>query len=260
MRVLLIFLFFVSLQQDYKSIKNIPVKADKFLTDIMGNCYLVDRQEITKYDNFGRKLSSYSNGALGNITYVDASNPLRILLLYKNFNQIVLLDNSFAEITEPFYLDNAGIDMIDVACISNFGGIWVYNSTDMELQRYNTGMNLEQTGTNLSDLIDGNQTPNFLVEKNDNIYLNFPKTGIFVFDNLGVYYKTIPIKGLKRFDINGSFIRYFKDNKIHNYNHILLRETEINLPDTTDVIDASLVNKYLFIFKHDWLSIYRKKK
>ena len=257
----LLFLFFaLTIHQDYKSIKNVPVKANIFLTDVMGNCYVIDRQEITKYDSFGRKIVSYSNGALGNITYVDVSNPLRILLLYKNFNQIILLDNSFAEITQPFFLDNAGIDMIDVACTSNFGGIWVYNSTDMELQRYNTGMNLEQSGTNLADLVDGNKTPNFVIEKNDNIYLNFPETGIFVFDNLGVYYKTIPIKGLKRFDVNGSFIRYFKNNKIHNYNHILLRETQIDLPDTTDVVDASLVNNNLYIYKKDWVSFYRVKK
>ncbi len=259
MKYLLFLFLIITIHKDYKSVKNIPIKADKFLTDIMGNCYVIKKQEIIKYNNLGQKITSYSNGALGNITYVDVSNPLRILLLYKNFNQVIILDNSFAEITEPFYLDNAGIDMIDVACTSNFGGIWVYNSTYMELQRFNTGMNIEQTGTNLSDLIDGNQTPNFIIEKNDNIYLNFPETGIFVFDNFGSYYKTIPIKGLKRFDVNGSFIRYYKNNKIHNYNHILLKETQINLPDTTDVLDASLVNKNLFMLKKDWVSFYRVK-
>lgn len=257
----LIFLFlFLSLNNDFKSVKNIPVKSDYFLVDVLGNCYLVDRQEVKKYDNFGRELCTYSNGSLGNITYVDASNPLKILLLYKNFNQIILLDNSFAELTQPFYLDNIGIDNIDVACTGNFGGIWIYNSTDMELQLYNKGLNLEQTGTNLSSLINGNQTPNFLIEKNDNIYLNFPKTGILVFDNLGVYNKTIPIKGLKRFDVSGTFIRYFKENKIHNYNYLLMSETIINLPDTINVTDAAFLNNNLYIYKKDWLSLYHKSK
>ncbi len=256
MRYILIILTFLLLSTNFTNYKNITVKGDKFVSDIMGNFYITTMQTITKYDNNGLKVCSYSNGSLGYIDFVDVSNPLEILLVYTNFNKIIVLDNNLSEINAPYNLDNIGVDQVELACNSNFGGFWIYNSTNMQLERYNTNLQLEQQSTDLSILIDHDEQPNFLLEKNDYLFLNFPNNGIMIFDYAGNYYKTLGIKGIKNLYVDGNIITYYKENKIIQNNIISFTEKEVLLPDTANVLNASFINNRLTIFKEGWVSIY----
>ena len=260
MRYLLIIITFLLLSTNFVSYKNITVRGDKFVSDIMGNFYITNRQEITKYNNDGIKICSYSNGSLGSIDYVDVSNPLGILLVYTNFNRIVVLDNSLSEINLPYNLDNIGVDQVELACNSNFGGFWIYNSTNMQLERYNTMLQLEQQSTDISMLINNDEQPNFLIEKNDYIFLNFPDNGIMIFDYAGNYFKTISVKDVQNLYIDGNTITYYRDNKIVRNNLVTFAEEEIILPDTVDILNAYLAKDKLLIFKEGWVSLYDVEK
>lgn len=74
---------------------------------------LINADHLINIDNFGtrfytngntfykedpKQIFNYSNVQLGNITSANAFNPLKINLLYKNFNTVVVLDNRLSEI------------------------------------------------------------------------------------------------------------------------------------------------------------------
>src|SRR5687768_7815077 len=64
-----------------------------FTNDNLSNLYLINGEEIIKYSPTGKQLLKYSNKRFGNITTIDATNALKILLYYKDFQQLVFLDN-----------------------------------------------------------------------------------------------------------------------------------------------------------------------
>src|SRR5206468_842074 len=78
---------------DYNLIKSIPLHASFFTTDNLGNAYVVENNELKKYDPSGKLLSNYSEKNLGTLKFVDVGNPLKIILFYPDFQQINILDS-----------------------------------------------------------------------------------------------------------------------------------------------------------------------
>ena len=96
----------------------IKVSALFFTTDNLQNIYAVtDDFKVVKYDSSGQLLHTYSNKSLGQPTSLDVSNPMKLMLYYKDFSTIVWLDNTLSEITET-NLATIGIIQSPVACLS----------------------------------------------------------------------------------------------------------------------------------------------
>ena len=68
--------------------KNNQIEVDQY-----GYFYIIDQDNLIKYDSEGHTLYHYSNKLLGNIDQIDISNPLRPLLFYKDQGLIIVLDN-----------------------------------------------------------------------------------------------------------------------------------------------------------------------
>ena len=218
-------------QSNFKIVAKIDVQADFFTTDNLSNSYVVRANELIKYDKKGKLLYKYSNKNLGNIDFVDASNMLRLLVFYKNFSQILFLDNTLSLNGEPVSLDKMGFQQTQLVCSSYNNGLWLYNQQNLELVRIDQSfLKTQQTG-NLSLLLNVDLQPIYLVEYDNKVYLNNPSTGILIFDIYGTYYKTLPIKNVKHFQPIGNDLIYFiSDNKVKAYNTKTTEELEFEAP------------------------------
>ena len=132
MYILTILLVLLNLN-DYELIKTVNIEGNIFKTDQLENIYVGNNQNIVKFNNLGTKLFTYNNNYLGAITYFDISDPLRTLVFYKDFNQVLYLDNTLSAIGSPILLDNLGYNQIELACSSNTGGFWIFNSQTNQL-------------------------------------------------------------------------------------------------------------------------------
>ncbi|MCG3166693.1 MAG: hypothetical protein POELPBGB_02473 [Bacteroidia bacterium] len=252
------FLFSVKLFAQYTLATEVPLKADYFTSDNLGNAYTVSGHEIFKYLPSGKLFNRYSNLMLGNITSVDASNPLKILLFYKDFSKIQFLDNQLAESRGVISLQDLGLEQSTLACISFDNGFWVYDQINFSLIRFNQTFDKVQEARNINQNIGYEPQPDFLHEWGDWIYLNNPETGILVFDIFGTYFKTIPLKGLTSFQIAGENLLYFKDGKLMAYNLKTLHEGEIQVP--ADKIQMLRIEKEkLMILTNESLKVYQVK-
>src|SRR5438046_1047362 len=103
-------LFFISLvlavffAVQFTLLQTLPFKADLLTTDNLGNFYLVKNDVLEKYDAGGTLLKTYSNKSFGKIDLADAGNPMKLLLFYKNFSQVVFLDNTLSQNGDPVSL------------------------------------------------------------------------------------------------------------------------------------------------------------
>ena len=209
--------------------KKIYIQGNYFTTDNLGACYLVDGDEMTKYDENGTVFKKFSIKAFGKIESIDASNPLKVLLYYKDFAKIIYLDNTLSLNGNPIDLEDVELTQASLACSSHDNGIWLYNQQKFEILRLDQNLKTAQQSGNLNQLLGVDIQPNFLCEYNNSVYLNNPKTGILVFDIFGTYVKTIPIPSLKNFQVSNNAIYFLRDNKMVAYDLKITEETEQSL-------------------------------
>ncbi len=108
-------------------------------TDAFGWVYEITDNEFSKRQ--GTAIVKYKNVALGEIARVDLQNPLQIVLFYRRFNTVVLLDNqlneirriNFSEIPQPLIAEAAGL--------ASQNRLWVYDITTQEIGLYDLAQN-----------------------------------------------------------------------------------------------------------------------
>jgi hypothetical protein len=219
-----LFFVFSFVKQDKPIKRVIKTKLNYFTTDDFGNVYAVKEHELLKYLVSGKLFARYSNLKLGNITAVDATNPLKLLLYYRDFQQIVFLDNQLTTNSEPISLELLGYEQTELVCASANNSFWIYNKQNNELVRFNEMSKKVASTGNLKQVLQAELKPNFMAEHNGLLFLNSPETGIFVFDIFGTFNKIISIKNLKRFDVNSDIIYYQRDSLFCSYNYRLFDE------------------------------------
>lgn len=227
-----IFLFFGTLNCFCQNllIKNV----DDFIgVDIYENLYYLQNNALHK----SSLKNDYINIEYGTPDVVDISNPLQILLLYKFFNKVVLLDNQLSYITEfdvPFgteFISNASKDKI-----------WMYNNINMMLTLYNFKTkkaeiksipiqeNILQLKGNLNQAIVLNDEHqlikyNYLARpeeiiniKNKTLPLSLDKN--YFIQESHLYQKNnstqITLHNIKSFDIMNDKLFFFKQNNIYS--------------------------------------------
>ena len=227
--------FSFSADGELKNLFTIKSSADFFTTDNLGNTYLVKGEEIKKYSQTGDLLKVFSNKTTGKITSIDVTNPLRILVFYKDFATILIIDDLLSQNGDPMNLLDYSLEQSDVICTSFNNGIWFFNRENMELVRLDETFKPVVNTGNLNRLLSTDLKPNFMIEHNGYIYLNNPAEGVLVFDIYGTYYKTITIKGLQRFQVKDYVMFYYLDGVLKSYNVKDLTQKELPFKGVTDV-------------------------
>ena len=115
---------------------SIKIECDVFLGfDNQLNNYSIKNNILIK--NSETITYQYNNLGLGKITRVDFQNPLQIVVFYKNFNTVVLLDNQLNEIKKiDFNLKSTPVTLEAVA-LSSQNQIWIYDSISSKIGLYN---------------------------------------------------------------------------------------------------------------------------
>src|SRR5205085_9572597 len=78
----------------FKFIKSIPGEFSYFAVDNLDNIYLVNLNgQLKKLNNKGDSVSVFNDvKRYGKLYSIDVTNPLTLLLYYKNFSTVVVLD------------------------------------------------------------------------------------------------------------------------------------------------------------------------
>jgi hypothetical protein len=202
----------------------VGVSHNFFNTDNLGNIYLVREAELQKFNAQGKKMGRYSNLKLGDITSVDAMNPLKILLYYRDYQELVFLDNQLSTNGKTIPLEAINLEQASMVCASANNGFWVYDKRNNELVRFDeTARKITNTG-NLKQILSDEVVPTAMREYNSYLYLNCPGSGIYVFDVYGAFTKLLPIKNISRFQPEGDIVFYFRNGFMCSYDQRLLEE------------------------------------
>ncbi len=200
--------------------------------DGFGNIYVITDNEIVKYNASGVLQKKFSTKRYGKIDFVDAMNPLKVLVYYKDFQQLLFLDNQLTESSSMISIETLGYEQTSLVCSSSNNSFWLYDKQNNELSRFDSELkSLVKTG-NLKRILDIDIKPNFMQEHNNYVYVNCPNEGILVFDIYGTFYKTIPLKNLKEFNVVNGDVFYYENSTLKQYQAQTFNTIEKQYTDT----------------------------
>ncbi|MCB0401715.1 MAG: hypothetical protein KDD41_06505 [Flavobacteriales bacterium] len=246
MRLLTIILCFITLP----SVGQLKAdfKGNSLATDQFGYYYEVGDTEIKKYTVSGELYRTYSNNVLGVIASIDVSNPYKVVVYFRDFTKILILDNFLTPNSEVIDLTENDLDQTTLVCRSYNNGIWYYDPVRFELTRKNPELITTNNSGNLANLLGKNIQPNFIVEYNNELYLNDETNGILVFDLYGTYLKTIPIYGLSTFQVKDKYLIYANSQKqVETYDFFTLEKKQYKPEVYKDVRFVQVQNGSIFI-------------
>ena len=230
--LLLFFLLICSAFQlsDFTIVKTISSTTSFMTADNFGNLYIIVNNELRKYDQDGNLLKTFSDKSHGALSYIDVSDPLKILLFYHDFRQILFLDNMLSKKGDALLLDDLEVLQPLLVCTSYENGFWIYDQQEFQLIRFDQNLQKSYQTGNIVQLTGLEIKPNFLTEINNSVYLNDPENGILVFDRYGTYSKVLPFKKLTSFQIIDNNIIYSTDSSLIRYNLKTFEQQSMSLP------------------------------
>lgn len=116
----------------------VSFKADSLLAiDSYGFYYFSKDNSVIK-TNFDKKFN-YQNTALGSPDYLDVTNPLQLVLFYKKFNTVVLLDNQLNETS--IINGNQHKIVFETVGLARQNKLWFYDSVSQKFGLFNSKEN-----------------------------------------------------------------------------------------------------------------------
>jgi len=119
----------VRLLSNAKSAKQQFIGMDGF-----GWEYTIVDNELQKQKD--GKTFKYRSVSLGEIYRADIQNPLQIVLFYKKFNSVILLDNQLNETSRINFSDLPQPLIVEAAGLASQNKLWLYDMTTQQLGLY----------------------------------------------------------------------------------------------------------------------------
>jgi len=240
---------------DFTAKLRIDIPASIFTTDHLGNIYIGYESNLTKYDATGTKTSTWSSGNNGVITYIDAGDPLKLIVFCGDFGVVHILDRNLAPASTPVNLTDFNISPPVIICSTSEGGFWLYNPLFAQLQRFDANLKPVFQSPDLYYNGSSPEEPFFMQEHEKNIYLNDLVNGLFVTDKFGTIKRIFPLKNLRTFQCFASDIIFLSSNNIVYFNFNTLKERLLPIP-SGNILDVRTDGKHLYILDNKGVSVY----
>ena len=238
-------------------IREIQFEGQNHTTDNLGNIYVSNGPRLVRFNKKGQLTGEFRSVHPGNISFTDASNPLQLLLFYKDFNQVVFLDRNLTEKGSTLLLGSLGIENAELVCFSAKGGIWVLDWLGRTLNYFSQDFRLLYQTSLHGRIITEKDTPVMMSENDGNVFVTFPQTGIFAFDRAGAYLSMFQLSGVSVFQKTSDNFVFAKDNKMYIFSPETNETRTIELPVNSDLFSVRLEGDLIFAFSSKSILIFR---
>ena len=205
-------------------------KIQSFDIDKFGQFYTVDiHGELSKSDSKGTTTHSFSSNTLGELKSIDVSNPLKVLLFYRDFQHVVFLDNTLSE-TGRYSLDALGALDVSAVGLSNENNMWIYDPSESKLKKIDQDGNPLISSSQLVTYL-GDLQPEHIIEAENYVIINDPDKGLYLFDTFGNYINSLKYNGIQSISTADKQVRFVHDGKYIGWNMDNYTTEEITIPE-----------------------------
>jgi hypothetical protein len=242
----------------FRLIKIIKGDIVDFTIDNLDNIYILNsRNQVKKLNANGDSVAVFNDvKRYGTATLIDVSNPLKILLYYKDFASIVVLDR-FLNTVNTIDLRKQGILQARAVGLSYDNKIWVYDELENKLKKIDEDGKLLLETTDFRQLFDKTPVPQELFDQDKFVYLYDSAQAVYAFDYYGALKNRIAIQGWQNFKVAGKYIYGDKAGVLHRYEIGTFRFNEWKMP--SELLGSRSFNfssTRLYALKQDRIEVY----
>jgi hypothetical protein len=238
-----------------EKISEYNVVSNMFRVDNLGYFYFVSGSALTKTDSDFNIIASYDSKNNGEISDIDATDPFRLLIFYKDFNKLVFLDNELAELRDPVMLDDLQVFSVDAVCSSTQGSFRLFDGQKSTIVSYDKDLNLIQTGVNLYSCVKS-QNAYKIRESNNYVFAQFGTDYIVTLDKFGNFYKKAEFENIESFDFVNDNLYLLINSHVYKCNPDDSL-SEIVLPIQDKLIGFAMKNEFLFVLSQKSLITFK---
>jgi hypothetical protein len=247
------------IQQKFIFEQTIPGSYNSFNVDALGNMYLITSTDQLKKIKPDGSLTAVYNDVkrYGKISTIDVRNPLKVLVYYKNYSAIVVLDKL---LTFRNQIELKLLQFFEVNAIANTydNNIWIYDEQNFRIKK------IDDKGVLLFDYPDLRNEFNIapsaekLIDEDNQLYLIDQEQGVFIFDYYGAYNRNIPLKDLSHVAVEKNCLIGFTDTFMEVIQLKNLTTKKYALPILPEKIKSlKFVNNKLYVLTQKSINIYR---
>jgi hypothetical protein len=250
----------VCAQQAADYVYNRTLQADivDFTVDNLGNIYLLNKDNrLKKVSATGDSMAVYNDvQRYGKIAAIDATNPLKILVYYREFTTIIELDR-FLNIINTIDLRNLNILQAKAVGLAYDNNIWVYDELDARLKRIGDDGSLVDQTTDFRQLFDSTPDPSVIRDQGGLVYLYDSAKGVYAFDHYGTLKTHIDLPGWLDFNVIDKSLLGRDRTKFFKYQLGTLNMQEEPIPVAyRDALRILITPKTIYVLKKTGLEIY----
>ncbi len=238
--------------------KTIPGSYTNFYTDNLNNIYLVSTDnQVKKLDDKYDSAGVFNDvRRYGDIYSMDVSNPLKIIVFYKDFTTILVLDRFFNTLN-TIDLRKYGILQVKAVAQSYDNNYWIFDELDNKIKKLDDNGNVLLETADFRVLFSEQYEPTRIIDNDGSLYLYDTNNGWLIFDYYGALKQRVQVNGWKNVQVadknlfgHDDRFLYFSNPRALNIQQV---KTNINL---ASVIKMQKLGNKFFVLTKDGLSIY----
>jgi hypothetical protein len=242
----------------FKLVKTIKGDIVGFTIDNLDNIYLLNSSnQVKKLAANGDSVAVFNDvKKFGQASLIDVSNPLKVLVYYKDFATIVVLDR-FLNVRNTIDLRKQGILQVRAIGQSYDNKVWIYDELESKLKK------IDEDGTVLLETPDFRQLfttaplPQKIFDQDQYVYLYDSAQSVFVFDYYGALKNKILIGNWQNFKVAGKYIFGSGNNTLYRYDIKTFRIDEWTMPPEIGNAKAfNFTSTRLYALRKDSLDIF----
>lgn len=239
--------------------KMISGSFSNFYTDNLQNIYLISSStnSIKKLSGNGDSIAVFNNTVrYRKIGSLDVTNPLKVLVYYKDFSTLVVLDRFLATRTIIDFR-KLGITQVKAVAQSYDSNIWLYDEGEGKIKKIDENNNVLLESADLRLVFDDSLSPIKIIDNNGQLYLYDNRLGWLIFDYYTAFKKRLPFANWQ--DVNADDNVVTGRDNVHFFyasqNDIDFHSVQSNIA-LTDVIKTEKEQDKLYVLTKDGLIIY----
>lgn len=226
--------------------------------DNLDNLYIVSSTgQIKKLNAAGDSIGVYNQVRnYGKLYSLDVSNPLKLLLFYKDFSTVVILDRYLANQST---IDLKKFSILNPSAIGNSydNRVWVYDEYDGKLKKIDEQGNKLLETPDFRSIFNQSVSPQKIINDNGLVYLADTTNGVFVFDNYGAFKKKIAVKNWQSIAVTNNSIASTHNEMLTVFNSSTQLQTQRKIPFFKPYIHSFITPSKLINFSTNSVQVYQ---
>jgi hypothetical protein len=229
-----------------------------FTVDNLGNCFIVSSSgQIKKLNNEGDSAGVFNDvRRYGKLFSIDASNPLKVLLYFKNFGTVLVLDR-FLNVRSTIDLRKQNLFQVKTIGQAYDNNIWVFDEQESKLKKVGDDGKVIDQSADFRMIFDSMPSPQVIVDQEKLVYLYDSTKGVYLFDYYGAFKSRMIFPGWSDFTVinktmfgrNGDFLYRYEPGTLN------LQKFPINRA-IRDARKIKITNTFLYALQEGVIEVY----